>query len=214
MKIGMLGTGDVGKALGKAFIALGHEVKMGSRDAANPKAAEWAASAGKGASVGTFAEAARFGDWAVLATLGSATVGVLKTVGKEAFAGKVVLDTTNPLRFVGGKPELYIGHTDSLGEAVQRALPGAKVVKAFNTVGNAHMFKPDFPGGPPDMFIAGDDADAKRQVGALLRDFGWGTLDLGGISSSRYLEPLCMVWVLHAMQYGGWNHAFKMLHKS
>ena len=86
-------------------------------------------------------------------------------------------------------------------------------MKAFNTVGNAHMFKPDLPGGPPDMFICGNDDQAKLNVGKLLEQFGWGTIDLGGIECSRYLEPMCLVWVLHGMRSGGWNHAFKMLHK-
>lgn len=214
MKVGILGTGDVGKALGNAFLTLGHEVKMGSREAVNPKAATWAKGAGTKSSAGTFAEAARFGDLVVLATLGAATEAALKMAGAEHFKGKLVVDTTNPLEFFNGMPPtMFVGTTDSLGERIQRALPGAHVVKAFNTVGNAHMFRPDFKGGPPDMFICGENENAKKQMSAILKDFGWGVIDIGGISGSRWLEPMCLTWVLHGIKSGSWNHAFKMLHK-
>ena len=96
---------------------------------------------------------------------------------------------------------------------MQRLLPDAYVVKAFNTVGNAFMFRPDFPGGPPDMFICGDNDDAKTKVAAILKDFGWGVVDVGGIEGSRYLEAMCMVWVLSAMRANNWNQAFKLLRK-
>ncbi|HUP44147.1 MAG TPA: hypothetical protein VM779_01410 [Thermoanaerobaculia bacterium] len=86
-------------------------------------------------------------------------------------------------------------------------------MKAFNTVGNAHMVNPKFPGGPPDMFLCGDDESARKTVGEICAAFGWGVIDLGGIDASRHLEPPCLVWVLHGARSGGWNHAFKMLHK-
>lgn len=214
MKVGVLGTGDVGKALGSAFLALGHEVKMGAREAGNAKAVEWAKGGGARASSGTFADAARFGEIVVLATLGAANEAVIKQAGADAFRGKLLLDTTNPLDFSTGAPRLSVGHTDSGGEQVQRLLPDALVVKVFNTVGNAHMFKPSFPGGPPTMFIAGNDEGAKAKVADMLRNaFGWDVSDLGGIEASRYLEPMCMAWVLHAFKTKQWNHAFKMLHK-
>ncbi len=214
MKVGILGTGDVGHALGKAFIALGHEVKMGARNDGNEKAAAWAKAAGAKASAGTFAAAARFGEIVVLATLGMANAGVIETAGPANFAGKIVIDATNPLDFSKGfPPTLGISGADSGGEQVQRLLPAAHVVKAFNTVGNALMFKPAFPGGPPDMFICGADAGAKKVVTEILKTFGWGVIDLGGIESSRYLEAMCAVWVLHGAATGSWNHAFKMLHK-
>jgi len=211
MKIGILGTGDVGVALGKAFLALGNEVMMGGRDANNPKARAWAEEAGASASAGTFADAAGFGEIIVLATRGAANQSALEAAGPDRLRGKVVIDATNPLTEGGFPPRLSVGHTDSGGEQVQRLLPGAHVVKAFNTVGNPHMFRPDFAGGPPDMFICGDSDEAKKTVGALLRDFGWGVVDLGGIESSRYLEPMCLVWVLHGARSGTWNHAFKLL---
>jgi predicted dinucleotide-binding enzyme len=215
MRIGVLGTGDVGRALGKAFLTLGHEVEMGSRSAANEKALAWAKGLGSKASVGTFADAAAFGDIVVLATLGVANESVLRSAGLEKFRGKVVIDTTNPLDFSGGMPpKLAVAGNDSAGERVQRLLPDAHVVKAFNIVGNPFMFRPEFPGGPPDMFIAGNDDAAKKQVTSILKDFGWGGVyDLGGIESSRYLEAMCMVWVLSAVRDGNWNQAFKLLRK-
>jgi predicted dinucleotide-binding enzyme len=214
MKIGILGTGEVGKALGTGFVSAGHEVKMGSRKAGNEKARAWAAGAGPRASEGDFAQAAKFGEVVVLATLGAAAQDVVRLAGPENLAGKVLIDATNPLEFPAGRPpQLFVGHGDSLGERVQKWAPKAKVVKAFNTVGNALMYKPALPGGPPDMFIGGDDEEAKKTVAGILTSFGWNTVDLGGIEASRYLEPMCLVWVLHGIRSGSWNHAFKLLHK-
>jgi predicted dinucleotide-binding enzyme len=214
VKIGILGTGDVGQSLGKGFIATGHEVKMGSRDAKNPKAIAWSQAAGPKASVGTFAEAADYGEWVVLATLGAANESALKMAGPEKLRGKLVIDTTNPLDFSRGfPPTLSMGTTDSAGEQVQRLLPGAHVVKAFNTVGHTNMFRPTLPGGPPDMFIAGNDEGSKKKIGELLTQFGWGTVDVGGIEASRYLEAMCLVWVLYGSRTQTWDHAFKLLRK-
>jgi len=214
LKIGILGTGDVGQTLGSGFAALGHAVKMGSRDARNEKAAAWAARAGANASVGTFADAAAFADVAVLATLWSGTAHALDLAGPENLAGKVVIDATNPLLFTpNGPPALALGHHDSGGEQVQRWLPRARVVKAFNTVGHRHMVNPDFPGRPPDMFICGNDADAKKTVTEILAAFGWPAIDIGGIEGARLLEPMCILWVLYGIRTGTWNHAFKLLRK-
>jgi 8-hydroxy-5-deazaflavin:NADPH oxidoreductase len=211
MRVGILGSGDVGKALARGFILLGHEVKIGSRDP--EKLREWAESAGERASSGTFEEAAKFGDLIVLATLGAATENAIALAGKSNFDGKVVIDTTNPLDFSSGGPRLSVGFNDSLGERVQRVIPKARVVKVFNTVGNAHMVKPDFPGGPPTMFIAGNEDESKRLVSQICEHFGWDISDLGGIESSRYLEPMCLAWVLHGIHSKSWNHAFKLLKK-
>lgn len=215
MKVGILGTGDVGRALGRGFITYGHEAMMGSRSATNEKAVAWAREQGPKAKVGTFADAAAFGDIVVLATLWTGTKSALDMAGgARALAGKVVVDTTNPLDFSHGMPpRLALGHTDSAGEQVQRWLPDAKVVKAFNIVGNAHMVDPQFPGGPPDMWICGNDAEAKVTVSEICRQFGWPVLDIGGIEGSRVLEPLCILWVTYGMKTNGWNHAFKMLRK-
>jgi len=114
----------------------------------------------------------------------------------------------------GQPPALALGFTDSAGEQIQRWLPQLHVVKAFNIVGHAHMFRPDFPGGPPTLFFCGNDADAKKAVGEILNAFGWpGAVDLGGIEGSRVLEPLCILWVTDAIRTNQWNHAFKMLRK-
>ena len=215
MKIGILGTGDVGKTLANAFLATGHQVMMGSRDAASEKALAWAKEAGAGslASVGTFADAAKFADVVVLALLWSGAENALKLAGPENLAGKVVIDAMNPLNFGAQGLELAIGHTDSAGEQVQRWLPGARVVKAFNSVGYAQMFKPEFADGPPDMFICGNDDAAKKTVAEILMSFGWSTIDIGGIEGSRLLEPLCMLWINYAMRSKSYSHAFKLLRK-
>ena len=212
MRVGILGTGDVGRALGLGFVALGHEVRMGAREANNEKALAWAKDLGATASTGTFADAASFGDVVVLATLGMANESALEQAGPDRLRGKVVIDATNPLDFSAGMPpKLAVSGNDSAGERVQRLLPDAHVVKAFNTVGNPFMFRPAFPGGPPDMFIAGNSDEAKKTVSLILKDFGWGVVDVGGIESSRYLEAMCMVWVLSAMRTNSWNQAFKLL---
>ena len=214
MKVGVLGTGDVGQALGAGFARLGHDVKMGSRDAQGEKVRAWVKKAGPHAGSGTFAAAASFGEVLVLATLWSGTESAIRLAGPAHCAGKVVMDATNPLVFApGAPPGLALGHTDSGGEQVQRWLPASRVVKVYNTVGHAHMVNPSFPGGPPDMFICGNDAAAKKQVAEICAAFGWPTIDLGGIDGSRLLEPMCIVWVRYALATGGWNHAFKLLKK-
>jgi len=214
MNIGILGTGDVARSLAAGFLRLGHAVRLGTRDPKSEKLAQWLAGAGKGAGAVVFAEAAAFGDVVVLATLWSGTENALKLAGQKGFAGKVVIDATNPLVFRPGEPPaLALGHTDSGGEQVQRWLPQSRVVKCFNMVGHAHMVSPSFPGGPPDMFFCGNDAEAKETVAKLLTQLGWPSTDLGGIEYARVLEPLCILWVAYGMRTGGWNHALKMLRK-
>jgi predicted dinucleotide-binding enzyme len=212
-RIGIIGSGAVGTTLGTGLAALGHEVMIGSRDPR--KLDEWRSKAGGHAHAGTFEEAARFGEIVILATAWSGTREALALAGADNLAGKVLLDATNPLKFADGKlVGLVIGNDDSAGEEVQRLLPGTHVVKCFNTVGNAHMVQPSFPGGPPDMFIAGNDAGAKQTTVALLAELGWPTVvDLGGIEASRWLEAMCIAWCLHGFRSGSWNHAFKLLTK-
>ena len=213
MKVGILGSGDVGQVLGSAFATLGHEVKMGTRDPGQDRVQAWVKKNGARVSAGSFAEAARFCELAVLATGWPGTENAITLAGPDHLAGKVVIDVTNPLDFSSGAPRLAVGHADSGGERVQRWLPKARVVKAFNTVGNPHMFRPNFPGGPPDMFICGNDKSAKEKVTTILKDFGWSVIDFGGIEGARYLEPLAMVWILHYFHTKTGDHAFKLLRK-
>jgi predicted dinucleotide-binding enzyme len=217
MKIGIIGSGDVGRALGRGLAAAGHQVKLGTRDPSQDKIKAWLAEAGAPVSVGIFAEAAAFGELVVFSVGWAHAEAIIRLADPGNFSGKVVLDTTNPLRFEaeGKPPVLTVGHTDSAGEQVQRWLPKARVVKAFNIVGNVHMVNPAFPDGKPDMFICGNDADAKRAVGGLIEQLGWPpAIDLGTIDKARYLEPMAMVWITHLFNNGfNPNHAFKLLRK-
>jgi predicted dinucleotide-binding enzyme len=212
MKIGIIGSGEVGQRLGDGFIELGHTVKIGTRDP--QKVAAWVEKHGDKASAGSFSEAAEFGeDMVAIATLWTGTQSAIEMAGPANFAGKVVMDVTNPLDFSSTPPKLAIGHTDSAGETVQRLLPDARVVKAFNTVGNPLMLHPDFAGGRPTMFVCGNDDGAKDLVRDIAFSLGWETLDVGGIEGSRLLEPLAMLWVVHYFRTKNGNHAFKLLRK-
>jgi 8-hydroxy-5-deazaflavin:NADPH oxidoreductase len=155
-------------------------------------------------------EAVGDADLVVLAVRGDAAADLVAELA-PGLEGRVLVDATNPLTSSPDGPALFVGTTDSLGERVQRAAPGARVVKAYNTVGNALMVDPRLPGGPPTMFIAGDDAAAKDVVTGLLRETGWDVADLGGIAASRWLEALCMAWVAYGARTGTWGHAFKLL---
>jgi 8-hydroxy-5-deazaflavin:NADPH oxidoreductase len=214
MKVGIVGSGDVGQSLGSAFIKLGHPVRLGSRNSKNPATHAWVSRTGAPATAGSFAEAAEFGELVVIATRGMAALEAIQLAGPSHFQDKDVIDVTNPLVFQeGSPPALGVGFTDSMGEQIQRAVPRAHVVKAFNTVGHAHFFRPHFPGGPPDMFYCGEDPNAKGRVGELIREFGWNPIDIGGIAGARVLEPVCLLWVSAAMSLGSWDIAFKLLRK-
>jgi 8-hydroxy-5-deazaflavin:NADPH oxidoreductase len=212
MKIGIIGSGGVGQALAKDLSALGHHVTIGTRSP--EKLAEFAA-ANPAVKVGSFADAAQFGDAIMLATNWVGTQNALELAGAVHLAGKVVWDITNPLDFSSGKPELALGFSTSGGELVQSWLPESKVVKALNSITATNMLQPSHVGGNPDMFIAGNDAAAKQQVTTLLEGVGWGVVDLGDISKSRLLEPLALIWITHGFN-SGWkvtNHAFKLINK-
>ena len=211
--VGVLGTGEVGRRLAWGFRKRGHEVTIGSRDPDKPELREWLSAEGAGIRAGIFAEAAAQGELLALAVLGDAAEQVIADAGPESFAGKVVIDAMNPLDFSGGfPPKLAINGEDSLGERVQRVLPDASVVKAFNIVGNPYFVDPGFSEGQPTMLIAGDDADAKRTVTDLLADFGWSdVIDIGGIEGSRELEAICIAWVKIGGARGAWDHGFKLL---
>jgi len=212
-RVGVLGTGAVGRRLAAGFRDRGHRVTIGSRDPENEELRGWRSADGAGIAAGTFAEAAAGGELVVLAVLGDAAEQVIADAGRASFAGKVVIDAMNPLDFSGGfPPKLSISGEDSLGERVQRALPDARVVKAFNIIGNPYFVDPLFEEGRPTMLIAGNDDDAKRTVTDLLADFGWSDIvDIGGIDGSRELEAMCIAWVKIGGVRGAWDHGFKLL---
>ncbi len=197
MQIGVLGTGMVGAAIGTRLIEAGHEVRMGARDAGNEKARKWAEGAGPRASRGTFADAAAFGEIVFSATLGKASLDALKAAGAGNLDGKVLVDVSNPLDFsMGTPPVLFTGPGDSLGERIQHSFPKARVVKALNTVNASVMGRPERLGGESDLFVAGNDADAKGRVTALLHDLGWKTVhDLGDIRAARGMEAYLLFWI-------------------
>jgi hypothetical protein len=209
-RIGVLGSGIVAKTLAKGFRDHGHEVRIGSRDAS--KVAATAAEVG--ATPGTFADVAGWADVVVLAVKGTAALDALKLVGADKLAGKTVIDTTNPIADlppVKGVLQFFTGPNDSLMERLQAAYPAARFVKAFSCVGNAFMVDPKLPGGPPTMFVCGDDDAAKAQVAGFLRDFGWDVADMGAVESARAIEPLCQLWCVPGLRGGPWTHAFKLL---
>jgi predicted dinucleotide-binding enzyme len=212
-RVGVLGSGEVGRRLAAGFAAQGHQVMIGSRDPDKPELREWLAGDGVGVDAGTFAQTAEHGELVVLAVLGDSAEEAITQAGSGNFAGKIVIDTMNPLDFSGGfPPKLSISGEDSLGERVQRILPDAKVVKAFNTIGNQYFVAPNFGEGQATMLIAGNDEDAKRVVGDVLADFGWPEpVDIGGIEGSRELEAICIAWVKIGGRRGAWDHGFKLL---
>jgi 8-hydroxy-5-deazaflavin:NADPH oxidoreductase len=212
-RVGVLGSGEVGRRLAAGFSSRGHDVMIGSREPGKSELTDWLAGDGAGINAGTFAETAAHGEVVVLAVLGNAAEEAIAHAGPDNFAGKVVIDAMNPLDFSGGfPPKLSICGEDSLGERVQRALPDARVVKAFNTIGNPYFVDPRFSEGQPTMLIAGNDDGAKRTVSDIVADFGWpDAVDLGGIESSRELEAICIAWVKIGGARGAWDHGFKLL---
>jgi predicted dinucleotide-binding enzyme len=199
MKIGILGTGTVAQALGTKLAHVGHEVRLGSRDAQNPKAAAWSAHAPL-ASHGTFADAAAHGAILINATNGLATMDVLAAAGADNMAGKVLIDASNPIDFSSGDPlpVLRPGNGDSLAEMIQRTYPRTPVVKALNTVNAELMVNPGAVAGEHLLFMAGDDERAKALALDLLGELGWPAdrvMDLGGLVAARALEAYLLLWV-------------------
>jgi 8-hydroxy-5-deazaflavin:NADPH oxidoreductase len=207
----ILGNGTVGVALAKGFSEIGYGIVFGTRHARSEKT-QAALAAVPGARAAAPAEAAAAGDLAVVALPWSGLREGVAAAGAANLAGKLVIDASNPLESSGGAAVLAIGHTDSAGEIVQRLLPQAHVVKAFNIITAAKMVRPKFADGTPDMFIAGNDASAKAQVATLLERFGWrAPIDLGDIRASRLLEALAMVWITYAVRNNHWSHGFSLL---
>lgn len=196
MKIGVLGTGPVGQTIGSKIVQLGHEVMMGSRDEANIKATTWAKEEGPRASFGTFANAAAFGEVLFNCTLGSASLGALRHAGADNLRGKVLIDTANPLDYSDKNWMLTVCNDDSLGEQIQRAFPDTRVVKSLNTMNSNVMVDPRKLTEKSDVFVSGNDIDAKATVVTILRDwFGWRSIiDLGDITTSRSVEMYVILW--------------------
>jgi len=212
MKIGIIGSGVVGQTLAQGFSAEGHQVMLGTRDTGKQEVRDFAKS-NPLIKTGTFAQAADYGEVLVLATKGSVTESAIGLAGTEKFTGKTVIDATNP---IDGRPptngvlHYFTSLEESLMERLQALLPEAKLVKAFNSVGNAYMYKPAFEM-KPTMFICGNDAAAKITVTHILDSFGWETADMGSAASARAIEPLCMLWCIPGMLYNKWSHAFKLM---
>ena len=207
-KIAVLGTGQVGDVLANGFLANGDHVIRGSRDPS--KLQEWKNGAKGEASIGTFADAAKWGDVIVLCVKGSAAENVLELAGAANLAGKIVIDTTNP---IGDKPPrngvltYFTNQNESLMERLQNKVPNAKFVKAWNSVGSAFMIKPQFKQ-KPAMFICGNDAGAKQEVGSILGGFGWQAVDIGGAEAAGPIEALCQLWCAPGFLENDWKHAF------
>lgn len=199
MRVGVLGTGMVGRTVGGRLAALGHEVRMGSRSPDNEDAAAWVAETGERASQGTFADAAAFGALIVNATPGVVSLDVLRAAGGQNLAGKTLLDISNPLDFSHGfPPTLAVCNTDSVAEQIQREFPEARVVKSLNTMNAPVMVDPGSLPGSHDVFLSGDDDGAKAEVRDLLRSFGWSDdaiIDLGGIVTARGAEMYLPLWL-------------------
>ncbi len=211
MKVGVLGSGDVAKALAAGFIKHGHQATMGTRDPA--KLANWQAQH-RGAQIGSFAAAAKFGELVVLAVKGTVALDAVAAAGAANLAGKPVIDATNPIADAppaNGVLKFFTGLDESLMERLQRAAPDAHFVKAFNSVGNAMMVNPQFKDGKPTMFICGNNASAKQTVRGILDQFGWETADMGQAEAARAIEPLCMLWCIPGLVHNEWRHAFKLL---
>ncbi len=204
MKIAVMGTGMVGQALAGKFVALGHEVMMGSRESGNPKGLEWARISGPLAHAGSFAEAAARSELLVNATPGTVSLAALAEAGEANLKGKILVDVSNALDPTSGfPPSLTVCNTDSIAESIQRAFPEVRVVKTLNTVSAPVMVNPGMLPGPHDIFMAGNDETAKSTVSGLLQAFGWAPhhiRDLGGLDAARGLEMWLPLWLRIFMQ--------------
>ena len=210
-KIGILGSGIVGKTLGAGFLKHGYEVMVGTRN--QDKLADWVTGDGQGAQLGSFSETAAFGDIVVLAISGRHALSALEMAGEENIQGKTVIDAANPIAEkppVNGVLRFFTSLDESLMEQLQQAYPEGNFVKAFSCVGSAFMVNPSFPQ-KPSMFICGNNESAKGEVKEILDLFGWETEDMGMVEAARAIEPLCMLWCIPGMSGGGWSHAFRLM---
>jgi predicted dinucleotide-binding enzyme len=215
MKIGIIGSGIVGRVLASGFLSEGHQVMLGTRNISKEDVIKWKKENINGF-LGSFQETAQFGEVIVLAVSGLVAEDAINLAGKEHFNHKVVIDATNPIAAVppeNGVLKYFTTLEESLMEKIQKQLPDAKVVKAFSCVGYAFMYKPDFNGNTPTMFICGNDDPAKKTVTDILTSFGWETEDMGKVEAARAIEPLCILWCIPGFIRNQWTHAFKLLKK-
>jgi 8-hydroxy-5-deazaflavin:NADPH oxidoreductase len=211
-KIGILGSGIVARTLGDGFLKHGHEVMLGTRDQA--KLADWQRESSGRGQVGSFADAARFGDVVVLATKGAATEAAMRQADLKNLAAKVVMDTTNPIDDSrpprDGVLTFYTNQGESQLERLQAIAPAARLVKAFNSVGSAFMVDPPFAE-KPTMFICGNDEAARAEVAGLVAAFGWEAEDMGSAAAAGAIESLCILWCIPGLRQNRWTHAFRLL---
>jgi len=213
MKVGIIGSGNVGRVLATGFLSEGHQVMLGTRNTSKEDVVKWKNENTNGL-LGSFQETAQFGEVIVLAVSGLVTEDAINLAGKEHLSNKVIIDTTNPIAAVppeNGVIRYFTTLEESLMEKIQKILPDAKVVKAFSCVGNAFMYKPNFNGSIPSMFICGNDDAAKKTVTDILTSFGWETEDMGKVEAARAIEPLCILWCIPGFIRNQWTHAFKLL---
>jgi len=210
-KVAILGSGAVGTTLSNGFLQQGHAVMRATREPQKLEA--WKKEAKGEAAVGTYEEAAKWADLVVLAVKGLVAEDVLDQCGLANLANKTIIDTTNP---IAGEPpdngviRYFTNANESLMERLQKKVPQARFVKAFNSVGNVFMVNPKFET-KPTMFICGNNAEAKQQVTDVLTKFGWETSDMGGVEAARPIESLCILWCIPGFLRNDWGHAFKLL---
>jgi predicted dinucleotide-binding enzyme len=212
MRVGIIGSGAVGKALASGFIKHGYDVMVGSREP--EKLVDLKNIIDKKLLTGNFAETAEYGEIVVLATKGTAAENVIKLAGINNLIGKTVVDTTNPIADAGpvnGVLKYFTNLDQSLMEKLQTMVPEVNFVKAFNSVGSAFMVNPQFGKDKPTMFICGNNESSKKQVRKILDRFGWEVEDMGMVEAARAIEPLCMLWCIPGLRENRWNHAFKLL---
>ena len=215
MKVGIIGSGIVGRVLATGFLNEGHQVIMGTRNSSKEDVVKWKNENQNGL-LGSFQDAAQFGEIIVLAVSGLVVEDAINLAGKVHLSNKIIIDATNPIATVppdNGVLKFFTTLEESLMEKIQKLLPDAKIVKAFSCVGNALMYKPNFNGILPTMFICGNDDPAKETVTDILTSFGWETEDMGKVEAARVIEPLCILWCIPGFIRNQWTHAFKLLKK-